>query len=379
MGSRTRKKVADRSFDSIMLFVTILLIIIGFVMIFSSSAIMAQERYDNMYFFAFRQLLWIVVGIVALVVGMNVDYKKWAGLSKFGMIAIFLLLAAVLVPSIGHAVGGARRWLRFGGFGFQPAELAKIVVIIYFASVLDRKYSKIETFYKDLLPPLLLVITVVALIYKQPDFGTSSLIIVSVAGMLFLGGVKLGHLSVGLVFFIPFIVYAMVSFSYRKARLLSFLNPFDNMYGSGFQLCHSIVALGDGGLKGVGLGSGCQKLFFIPEVHTDFVFSIIGQELGFIGTMSVVLLFILFTWRGIKIAITQNDYLGKMLAAGLTFLISFQAIINIGVVSGCLPTKGLSLPFLSFGGSSLLFNMFAVGVILNISKSDFMRHHKIMK
>jgi cell division protein FtsW len=197
--------------------------------------------------------------------------------------------------------------------------------------------------------------------------------------MLFLGGVRLRHLGAGALIMLPLIVYALVSFSYRRARLLSFLKPFENMYGSGFQLCHSLVALGDGGLRGVGLGQGYQKLFFIPEVHNDFIYAIIGQELGFLGTAGIILLFIIFTWRGVKIALKHEKYLGKIMAAGLTFLISVQAIINIGVVTGCLPTKGMSLPFVSFGGTSLLFNLFAVGIILNISRDKRSKAGSIRK
>ncbi len=379
MGKRTTSGLNGGNIDKVMLCVVSLLVIIGITMVFSSSAIMAEERYDNMCFFAFRQLLWVIVGIIALISGMHFDYRQWAKLSKFGMVFIFLLLGMVLVPFIGHEVGHARRWLRFGGIGFQPAELAKIIVIIYMSSILDRKYSKIETFYKDLLPPLILVLAVVLLIYRQPDFGTAVLIMLSVGCMLFIGGVRIKHLMICVFLFIPFIVYALISFSYRRDRIMSFLKPFENMYDSGFQLCHSLMALGDGGLTGVGLGSGYQKLFFIPEVHTDFVYAIIGQELGFIGTITILLLFVIFTWRGIMVSLGQNEYLGKIMAAGLTFLISIQAIFNVGVVTGCLPTKGLSLPFVSFGGSSLLFNMFAVGIILNISRNKTLKKLRVRR
>jgi cell division protein FtsW len=367
-GRAGRKKIRSGELDEILLVVILILVLIGVVMVFSSSAIIAQERYNNMYFFAFRQALWVLISLAALFVGYNISYKKWAKFSKFGMIAVLLLLVAVLVPYVGYAVKGARRWIRLAGMGFQPAEFAKIIVIVYMASTLDRKFSKIETFYKDLLPPLILVMAIVLLIYMQPDFGTSALIVLSVCGMLFLGGVRVKHLIIGIMFFIPFIAYGLLSFSYRRERLFSFLKPFENMYGSGFQLSHSLMALGDGGLKGVGLGSGYQKLFFIPEVHTDFVFAIIGQELGYIGAVAVLVLFVIFMWRGIVISIYHKEYLGRIMAAGLTFLISVQAVINIAVVTGCLPTKGLSLPFVSFGGSSLLFNMLAVGILLNISK-----------
>jgi len=370
MGGRRSRFAEKNAIDGILLLVTAVLIIVGIIMIFSSSAIMAHEKYRNMYFFVFRQLMWGAFGTAAMVTGMNVDYRIWAKYSRAAMIVVLLLLASVLLPFIGHSVGGARRWLRFGGMGFQPAELAKIVIVIYMASILDRKFSKIKTFYRDLFFPLSMILVMVLMIYKQPDFGTSVIIIALVGSMLFMGGVRVRHLGIGLLMFIPFIVYAMFSFGYRRERMLAFLKPFENMYDTGFQLAHSLVALGDGGLRGVGLGAGYQKLFFIPEVHTDFVFAVIGQELGFLGTLGVLLLFALFTWRGMRIALKHREYLGRIMAAGITFLISIQVIINIGVVTGCLPTKGLSLPFVSFGGSSLFFNMFAVGVLLNISRES---------
>jgi cell division protein FtsW len=362
-GSKTKGKL-----DGTLLSVTVLLIITGIVMVFSSSAVIASEHYKDMYFFVFRQFVWVMIGAGALIAGLNIDYRTWAKFSMPIMFFALFLLIVVLSPSIGHSVGGARRWIRFSGFGFQPAEMAKVAVVIYMASVLDRKFTKVQSFSRDLLPPLILVSVMNFLIYKQPDFGTSALIVSVVAGMLFLGGTRIKYLLTGVLLFIPPMIYALVSYGYRKERLFSFLNPFENMKDSGFQLAHSIVALGDGGLTGTGLGKGLQKLFFIPEVHTDFVYAVIGQELGFIGTMGVLTLFAVFTFRGIRIALRHGDYLGKVMAGGLTFLISIQTIINIAVVSGCVPTKGLPLPFVSFGGSSLFFNMFAVGIILNISK-----------
>lgn len=368
MDRRFGKKLKTENIDGVLLCVTVILIIVGLIMVFSSSAIIAEEKFNNMYFFAFRQLMWVMIGTIALIAGLKIDYRIWAKLSIVGIIIVCILLIAVRIPFLGHAVGGARRWLRIGGIGFQPAELAKIAVIIYMSSVLDRKFSKINSFYKDMLPPLSLIAIVIFLIYRQPDFGTSALIMLIVIGMLFWGGVKIKHLAVGFLLLAPLFVYGLISKVYRKERILSFLKPFENIYDSGFQLAHSIVALGDGGLFGVGLGAGYQKLFFIPEVHTDFVYAIIGQELGFAGTIGILLLFILFTWRGIRIALKQNEYLGSIMAVGLTFLISIQAVLNIGVVTGCFPTKGLTLPFVGFGGSSLFFNMFAVGIILNVSE-----------
>jgi len=368
MGKRTLK-AEKYDIDSILLLSVVALIIMGVIMVFSSSAIIAQKNYHNMYFFVLRQLIWVFIGGAALFAGYKVKYRTWAKASPFILLFVLLLLLAVLVPFIGHTVGGARRWIRLGGVGFQPSEMAKVAVIIYLSSVLDRKFSKIETFSKDLIPPLGFILLITLLIYKQPDFGTAALIAVLTVTMLFLGGLKLKYLGIGFFVLVPPMIYALLAHGYRKERLLSFLDPFENIYGSGFQLAHSIMALGDGGLSGVGLGAGYHKLFFIPEVHTDFVFSMIGQELGFIGTLSILLLFLIFMWRGLRISLKHNDYLAQVMSAGLTILIAFQAMVNIGVVTGCLPTKGLSLPFVSFGGSSLFFNMFAVGILLNISES----------
>ncbi|MFC2048845.1 putative lipid II flippase FtsW [Elusimicrobiota bacterium] len=355
--------------DTLLLVITLLLSLIGLVMVFSSSAIMAGERFNNMYFFAVRQFMWMALGIIALVIGLYVDHRIWAKHSFFFIALTLFLLIIIYIPWIGYSVGGAKRWIRLGGISFQPAEFAKIAVVIYLSSVLDRKYSKLNSFYRNILPPLLLIIGMTLLIYKQPDFGTSVIILLIVVSVLFVGGINLKHLLIGGVIILPIMIMGLLSKAYRIKRLLSFLNPFENIHDSGFQLVHSIVALGDGGIFGVGLGAGSQKLFFIPEVHTDFVFAIIGQELGFIGTISILVLFMLLTWRGIRIGLRHKEYLGKIMAAGLTFLISIQAMLNIGVVVGCLPTKGLALPFVGFGGSSLIFNMFAVGIILNISRS----------
>lgn len=343
---------------------------IGVIMIFSSSAILAQEKYGNMYFFAVRQCMWVILGSAAMFIAAKLNYRIWAKLSGAGIAVVAVLLLIVLLPSVGHFVRGARRWIRIGSVGFQPAELAKIVVVIYMSSLLDRKFSKIESFYKSMFIPLVLICGIILLIYKQPDFGTAVVIMLMVVGMLFWGGVKFKHLMVGGLFLVPFLIYALITVAYRRERVMSFLKPFENIYGSGFQLAHSIVALGDGGLYGVGPGGGHQKLFFIPDVHTDFVFAVIGQELGFIGAVGVMLLFVIFTWRGIVIALKSREYLGKIMAGGLTFLISLQAVLNIGVVTGSIPTTGLTLPFVGFGGSSLFFNMFAVGVLLNISREN---------
>ncbi len=356
-------------YDVIMQAVTILLVMIGLVMVFSTSAIMAYEKYNNMYYFFFRQLFWVIIGGISFTAGLKIDYKIWAKISRIAIFLILLMLILVLFPSIGHQVRGSRRWLRIGGFGFQPAELAKVVVVIYMASVMDRKYTKIQNSYKNIMPPIGIVILIGGLIYSQPDFGSAFLIFILVSTILFFGGIKIKYMAGVALGALPFIIYALMAYDYRRHRLFSFLRPFENLYGSGYQLANSLLALGDGGLTGVGLGNGYQKLFYIPEVHTDFVYSIIGQELGLVGTLFILILFGIFAWRGGAIALKNDDYLGKLMVGGLTILIVLQAIINIGVVTGCLPTKGLSLPFVSFGGSSLVFNMLAVGIILNISKS----------
>ncbi len=368
MGKRNRRRRAVSSIDSLLLAVTIILMVFGLIMVFSSSAIVAHENYGSMYYFAFRQFVWALLSLAALYLGMTINYRKWAVISTAGMFFMIIVLAVVLIPGIGHSVGGARRWIRMGPVGFQPSEFAKVGVVIYMAGVMDRKFSRSGFFTKDLFPPLVLVFTTALLIYMQPDFGSTVLIIVLTVGMLFLGGVKLKYLFMWMIFFIPFLLYGVLSYGYRKERVISFMNPFESLTGSGFQLAQSLTALGAGGLTGVGMGGGQQKLFYLPEVHTDFIYAIIGQELGFVGTAGVLLLFMVFAWRGMRIAFRHGDYLARVMASGLTFLITFQAVINMGVVTGILPTKGLSLPFISFGGTSLFVNMLAVGIILNISR-----------
>ncbi|MGM0440823.1 MAG: putative lipid II flippase FtsW [Elusimicrobiota bacterium] len=365
---RRNNSLRDNSYDGVMLAVTVILIMIGLVMVFSTSAIMAYEKYSNMYFFVLKQIFWAIIGCVSFSVGLKINYKIWAKISRVAIFIILFMLIGVLIPAIGHQVSGARRWLRIGGIGIQPAELAKIVVVIYMASVMDRKYTKIQNSYKNLIGPIGLVALMIGLIYAQPDFGTAFLIFILTCIILFFGGVKIKHMALVGLSAVPFIAYAILAYDYRRRRLFSFLKPFENLYGSGYQLANSLIALGDGGLTGTGLGNGYQKLFYIPEVHTDFVYAIIGQELGLLGTLLILILFGIFTWRGGKIALNNEDFLGKLMAGGLTVMITLQAVINIGVVTGCLPTKGISLPFISFGGSSLVFNMLAVGIILNISK-----------
>ncbi len=368
MGKRRTKKYSH-NIDIPLLTVVAALVVFGLVMVYSSSAVIAGERYHNAYFFAFRQVIWIMAGSVAMIAGIKIDYRKWAALSRPGFFVSIVLLAVVLFTPMGRSVGGAQRWLRLGPLGFQPSEMAKVVMVMYMASTLHRKYIKRREFNKKLLPPLLLLALAVFLVYRQPDFGTAMFMIIVTAGVFFIGGVKVSHIVTAVMALAPFLVIMLFARPYRRERIMTFLNPSMDIYGSGFQLFHSITALGSGGITGLGLGSGLHKLFYIPEVHTDFVFAVIGQELGFVGTFAVAVLFAVFAWRGMKIAVTQEEYLGRVIAAGLTFLIVAQAALNMAVVTGLFPTKGLPLPFLSFGGSSLFFNMFAAGVILNISAS----------
>ncbi len=366
MGKR-RAKAYSHGIDATLLTTVAALVAFGLVMVYSSSAVIAGERYHNVYFFAFRQVVWIMAGSVAMIAGMKINYKKWAALSRPGFFVSVVLLAAALFTPLGRSVGGAQRWLKLGPLSFQPSEMAKVVMVLYMASTLHRKYITRQEFNKKLVPPLLLLVLAVILVYQQPDFGTAMFMIIVSAGVFFIGGVKFSHILTAVMVLAPLIVIMLFARPYRRERIMTFLNPNTDIYGSGFQLFHSITALGSGGITGLGMGSGLHKLFYIPEVHTDFVFAVIGQELGFAGTVTVVALFALFAWRGMKIAVTQEEYLGRVIAAGLTFLIVAQAGVNMAVVTGLFPTKGLPLPFLSFGGSSLFFNMFSAGVILNIS------------
>ena len=360
--------VRPKSLDFILFFTVIALLCFGVVMVYSSSAVSAYVNFNDSYYFLKRQVIWVTLGVMAMLFAINVDYHVWRKLAKPIFIATLVLLVLVLIPGFGKVVNGARRWLGFGSLYLQPSEIAKLSMVLYSSASLARHQEKITSFMKGLLPQLIMLLIVFGLILKEPDLGTALAIGGTVFVMLFTAGAKLSHLtSLGIVGVVG-ISAAIILEPYRLKRLLAFSNPWADPLDTGYHIIQSLYALGSGGLFGVGLGRSREKFLYLPEPHTDFIFAILGEELGFIGTITVILLFFLFAWRGFKIAISAPDIYGSMLAAGLTTMIVMQALMNIAVVTASMPVTGIPLPFISFGGSALIFTLSGVGILLNISR-----------
>jgi cell division protein FtsW len=348
--------------------VSVTLICIGIVMIYSASSIYACERYKDGFFFLKRHLSFVLIGSWLFFLVMSGDYRRLRPLAKPLFLLSLFLLAAVLIPGLGREVSGARRWFRFKFLSFQPSELANLAMIIYAADFISRKGSAIRLFFKGFIPPLCVLGAAASLILLQPDLGTTVALCAVVFIMLYVAGVRVPHLLSVILAGAPVFYLLVFSVPYRRARILAFLNPWLDPRGSGFQIIQSQVALGSGGIFGVGLGHSRQKLFYLPAAHTDFIFSIIGEELGLLGTLAVIALFIIFILQGLKVVKHATDKFGYFLALGLLLMISLKAVINIGVSCGALPTKGLPLPFISYGGSSFIFDMISVAVLINIAR-----------
>jgi len=361
--------IEKKSPDLWFFIVVILLIAVGLCMVFSSSYIMAYKWYGDSYYFLKRQLIYVIIGLIAFFFAMFTDYHHYKRFTLPTLILSIALLLTVYVPGIGRVAGGASRWIKIGFFSFQPSEIAKFALILYMAESLTRKQAKdIETFIRGVLPTLIIMLAMFLLILNEPDFSTSLIILGISFIMLFIGGTRVIQLYALIVAAIPLGILILSREEYRKVRLLSFLDPWKDPLDSGFHIIQSLLALGSGGIFGIGLAESKQKYFYLPDQHTDFIFSIIGEELGFIGTVVIIILFTILLWRGFRIALDTSDQFGTLLAAGITSMIVFQSIINIGVVTKMIPTTGITLPFISYGGSSLIVNMFCAGILLNISR-----------
>jgi len=344
------------------------LIAIGVVMIYSASAIYANEKMGDSLYYLKRHLIYLALGVLMMFGAMSVDLQTLKRMAKPLMIVSVFLLIIVLVPHIGKETSGARRWFRFGLINFQPSELAKITTLLYIAEFLSRKGALVKSLIYGYIPVVVVLGAVVGLILLEPDLGTAIAVTVITMLMLFVAGAQIPHIVTSFLASLPILYVLLFRVSYRRKRIMIFLNPWSDREGTGFQIIQSFIALGSGGLLGVGLGQSRQKLFYLPASHTDFIFSIIGEELGLLGTGAVVILFILFVWQGMKIAFKAEEQFERILSLGLVSLIALEAIINIGVTAGCLPTKGLPLPFISYGGSALVFHLMAVGLLINIAK-----------
>ncbi|HYE24514.1 MAG TPA: putative lipid II flippase FtsW [Clostridia bacterium] len=347
--------------------VTLLLVVIGLVMVFSASAVVANERYDSPYYFLFRQLIWAVAGLIGMIVLMNIDYRRYNNpVVVFGCIAFTsILLVSVFFLDRSH---NTHRWIRFGMFSFQPSELAKPTLILFLAWFLAERFKDIDDWRHTLLPAALPTMVFTALIVKQPDLGTAMACFAITAAVLFTAGMHwkwLGYAALASVLPLYFLIFRT---PWRFKRILAFLDPFADPQGSGFHIIQSMIAVGTGGVTGLGLMEGKQKLFYLPEPQTDFIFAVIAEEWGLIGATIVVALFAVFCFRGIRTALTTRDSFARFLAVGITAMIGVQALFNISVVLGMLPTKGIPLPFVSYGGSSLFISLVSVGVLLNITR-----------
>lgn len=360
-------KSAPVRFDPLLLAAVLALVAMGLVMVYSASAITAQDKMGDAFYFIKRQIVAAGLGLVAMAVAMKVGYRKLARFAYPLLILAVISMILVLVPGVGSAIGGARRWIRLPGMSFQPAELCKFAWVVYLAYSLAKKREKVATFSVGFLPHLLFCGFLVGLCMLQPDFGSSVCLLFLLFILLFAAGTKLSYLVGSVLLAIPFAYHAIASSPYRMKRILAFMDPWAHRHDVGYQVAESLMSIGSGGAFGLGLGDGRQKLFFLPEAHTDFIFSIIGEELGLIGVAIVVGLYGVIIWRGLRAALSASETFGTYLGLGITSLVAFQAIINMCVAMGVVPTKGLTLPFISYGGSSLIILMGAAGVLLSIS------------
>jgi len=357
------------NYDVTLLFPVLFLVGIGIVMIYSSSSALAMKKFGSDLFFLKKQGAFAIVGIVALVICRHVPYHWYRSLAYPFILISMVLLAAIHVTPLGYAAGGSARWLRFGDFSFQPSEFARLALVIYLAYSLSKKGETIREFTIGFLPHVVVFAVFALLILFEPDFGSMVILGAITWIMLFIGGVRILYLSSAVLLLLPAAYLFMMKAQYRLRRLVSFMDPWAYPGDEGYQIIHSLLAFGSGGIWGVGIGNGYQKLFYLPEPHTDFIFSIVGEELGLVGVLSILGLYGLIVWRGIWIAKKTVDPFGTYLAAGLTVAIGMQVFVNMGVTLGLLPTKGLALPFLSYGGSSLLLNMASIGILMNIDAS----------
>lgn len=370
------KRFFDRqpSGDLMLLVLVVAMVLFGLLMVYSASFIFAEERTGDGYTFIKKQLLYAVMGMIALWTASRVPHQRWYQWAPAALFTVLGMLVLVMVPGIGARAGGAQRWINLGIFRFQPAELAKIVGVMFVGRQLVRHQRELYDFRKGVIAPIALLIPVMILMLLQPDFGSTALLAGTSFVLMYVAGVRPLFLFGGLFGGVAAAAVLIVTSPYRLARVMTFLDPWRDPAGKGFQVIQSMLGLHNGSLLGQGLGNGKEKLFFLPEAHNDFIFAVIGEELGFIGVAGVIFAYILFVYRGLKISWNalhqRQDRFGFYLGCGISLLLGLQAFINMGVVMGLLPTKGLTLPFISYGGSALTLNLMAIGILYSISKAN---------
>jgi cell division protein FtsW len=369
MTKKQHHKTQTAFYDVQLLFPVLFLVGIGIVMVYSASSALALKKFGSGYFFLKKQALFAFAGVIILVISRHFPYKYYRMLAYPLLGLSMALLAVIQFTDLGLSAGGSVRWMRLGSFSFQPSEFARIALVIYLAYSMEKKAEQIKNFSIGFVPHVVVLGAFAGLIFIQPDFGSVAILGALTWIMLFIGGVRLTQLLASLLIIIPAAYLFLINAEYRVKRILGFLNPWEYPADEGYQMVHSLMAFGTGGLWGTGIGKGYQKLFYLPEPHTDFIFSVIGEELGLLGVLVIISLYAWIVIRGIAIARNAPDLFGSYLAIGLTIAMGLQIVVNMGVTLGLLPTKGLTLPLLSYGGTSLLLNMASIGILMNVSAS----------
>ena len=360
--------------DRFLLFTVLAMVLFGLLMVYSASFIFSEERTGDGYAFIRKQFTYACMGFAAMWVSSRVPHQRWYQWAPMAILSVIGMLMLVLIPGVGARVGGAQRWINFGFFRFQPAELAKMIGVVFVARQLVRHQKDLLDFKKGVIAPITFLVPVWVLLLLQPDFGSTALLAGTTFILMFIAGVRPLFLFGGLFGGGAAAALLIVTSPYRMARVMTFIDPWRDPAGKGFQVIQSMLGLHNGSLLGQGLGNGKEKLFFLPEAHNDFIFAVIGEELGFVGVAAVICTYIFFIYRGLRISWNslqqRQDRFGFYLGCGITLILGLQAFINMGVVMGLLPTKGLTLPFISYGGSALTLNLFAVGILYSISKAN---------
>lgn len=354
--------------DLILLFTIITLVLIGLVMILSASSVRADKVFGDSFYFFKKQLQYLVVAVMLSVVIYKLKYQKLKEFAPYLLLLTFAVLIIVLIPGVGRMVGGSRRWLPVGPVSFQPSELTKLTIIIYLAAYISKNKEKMKKLKNGVLPPLIIISLIFILIMMEPDLGTAITIVVLAGTMIFIGGMKITVFILSSIAALgAFMIFIYIE-PYRRERLFTFLKPWEDPLGSGYHIIQSLLALGSGGFLGVGAGNSHQKFLYLPEPGTDFIFAVLGEEFGLLGTLFILFLYFLIAWRGLKIAARVDDVFASMLAVGITGMVVIQAVINMGVVTSLMPVTGITLPLISYGGSSLVINLIALSLLLNISR-----------
>jgi cell division protein FtsW len=355
--------------DRILFFVTLVLVGFGVAMVFSSSVVVAKEKFGDPNYFSFKQFIFAALGLAVMFVVMKIDYHMYRQpavvFSALAIVVSMLVLVFFLA-----AAANTHRWIQLAGFSLQPSELAKLALIFFLAYFLEKRKGKVNDLAFTLAPIAIIVTLIAGLIVLEPDLGTAAALLVISFVLLFVAGLDLRWIAASIIFALPTFYLLIFRVKYRRERILAFLNPWDEPLGRGFQIIQSLISVASGGFAGLGFMEGKQKLFYLPEAHTDFIFAVVGEEIGMIGTCAILFLFSIFLWRGLRTSLRAPDLFGFYLALGITVMVCVQAFINMSVVLGLLPTKGIPLPFLSYGGSSFVVMLAAVGILLNVSQQS---------